>query len=120
MCSSIALPLCGATTFSITTLSIMTLNIKTFRVMGLFATLSINNTQCPYAECRNYLNVRLSVVMLIVMAPTVPPLLPTSGEILTSTDELRFSQQNKQETETSGIHLHCSAINQSINQLPML
>jgi hypothetical protein len=56
----------------------------------------------------------LSVNMLIVMAPTVPPLLTTSGELLTSSDELRFSQHNQEETETSGIHLHCSAIIQSV------
>ncbi len=52
----------GATTFSITTLSIM----------GLVTTLSISDTQhnsieCHYAECRDYLNVMLSVVMLSVI-----------------------------------------------------
>jgi hypothetical protein len=54
----------------------------------------------------------LSVIMLIVMAITVPPLLTTSGKVLTSDDELRFSQHNQKKTETSGIHLNCSAINQ--------
>jgi hypothetical protein len=85
--------------------------------MGLFETLSINDIhciKCPYAECCNDLNFMLSVNMLIVVVPTVPLLLTTSGAVLTSADELRFSQYNQEETETSGIHLHCCAINQSV------
>jgi hypothetical protein len=40
--------------------------------MGLVETLSINDTQhnsieCHYAECRDYLNVSLSVVMMNVI-----------------------------------------------------
>ncbi len=64
----------GATTFSIATFSITTLSI-----MGLVTTLSISDTQhnsieCHYAECRDYLNVMLSVirqnvVLLSVVAP---------------------------------------------------
>ena len=61
--------------------------------------------------------IMLNVIMLSVIAHTVRRLLGTSGAVLTSTDELRFSQHNQEETETSGIHLYCSAINQSINQL---
>jgi hypothetical protein len=56
----------GATTFGI-----MTLSITTIKIMGLFATLSITTFSimklsivCHYAECRDYLNVMLSVVML--------------------------------------------------------
>jgi hypothetical protein len=56
----------------------------------------------------------LSVIMLIVVVPTVPLLLTTSNEALTSADGLRFCQHNQEETETSGIHLHCSAIIQSV------
>jgi hypothetical protein len=61
--------------------------------------------------------IMLNVIMLRVVVHTVPPLLGTSGAVLTSADELRFSQHNQEETETSGIHPRCSAINQSINQL---
>ncbi len=56
----------GATTLSITTLSTMTLII-----MGLVKTFRIdiqpNSIECHYAECRDYLNVILSVVMLSVV-----------------------------------------------------
>ncbi len=60
-----------ATIFSITTLSITTLGI-----MGLVTTLSINGTQhnsieCHYAECRDYLNVMLSVIRLKVVMLSV-------------------------------------------------
>jgi len=55
----------GATTLSITTLSIM----------GLVKTLSIdiqhNSIECHYPECRDYLNVILSVVMLNVIMLSV-------------------------------------------------
>ncbi len=51
----------GATALSITTISIM----------GLVTTLSIdiqhNSIECHYAECRDYLNVMLNVVMLNVV-----------------------------------------------------
>jgi hypothetical protein len=59
----------GAKTFSLTTFRIMTLSI-----MGLFVTLSIDDSQhkdtqdfsveCCYAEFSDYLNVMLSVIML--------------------------------------------------------
>jgi hypothetical protein len=51
-----------------TTLSITTLSIKALSIMGLLTTLSINDTQpnsieCHYAECHDYFNVMLSVVV---------------------------------------------------------
>jgi hypothetical protein len=61
----------GATTFTITTLSIM----------GLFATLSINDikhtsiecrdAEFRYAECQDFLNIMLGVVMLNAVMPSV-------------------------------------------------
>jgi hypothetical protein len=72
----------GATTLSITTFSIMTLSTTTLSIMGLVTTLSIdiqNNSKCHYAECRDYLNVMLSVVRLnvvmlnVVMLSVVAP-----------------------------------------------
>ncbi len=60
----------GATIFSITTFS-----QKAFSILGLFATLSINDIQhygeCYYAECRNCLNITLSVIMLNVIMLSV-------------------------------------------------
>jgi hypothetical protein len=72
----------------------MTLSITTLSIMGLVTTLSMNDTRhtfsltdlsaimlCCYAECRNYLNVMLSVVMLsvvrqnVVMLSVVAPIL---------------------------------------------
>jgi hypothetical protein len=51
----------GATTFRVTALSIKTLSIKTFSIIGLFATLSINDIQ------NNVFGViMLSVVMMSV------------------------------------------------------
>ena len=64
----------GATTLSITTFSITTLSI-----MGLVTTLSIDiqhnsiechDAECCYDECRDYLNVMLSVIMLNVIMPS--------------------------------------------------
>ncbi len=56
----------GATTFSITTFCITTLSIMTLGIMGLVTTPSIdiqyNSIECHYAECRDYLNVMLSVI----------------------------------------------------------
>ncbi len=72
--------LVGATTFSITTFNLMTLSI-----MGLVTTLSKNDTQhnsieCHYAECRDYLNVMLRVVMLnVIMMSVVAPLQNLTG-----------------------------------------
>jgi hypothetical protein len=67
----------GATTFSITTTSIMTLSITTLSFKGLFATLSMRDTQyngtlnrVPFMLSCVVLNVvMLSVVMLTVVAP---------------------------------------------------
>ncbi len=50
------------------TLSITTFSPTTLSIMGLVMTLSIdiqlNIIECHYAECRDYLNVMLSVFML--------------------------------------------------------
>ncbi len=72
LCSKGATTL-NITTFSITTFSITTLSIMTLNIMGLVKTFSTHDTQhnsieCHYADCRNYLNVILSVVMLSVIA----------------------------------------------------
>jgi hypothetical protein len=65
----------GATTLSIMTLSIMTLSIITFSLMGLFATLSINDTRITinfqYAECRVLFIVILIIIILNVIMLTV-------------------------------------------------
>jgi hypothetical protein len=66
----------GATTLSITTFSIMTLSI-----MWLVTPLSINDSiytqhnsieshyaECCFAECRDYFNVMLSVVMQMMLS----------------------------------------------------
>jgi hypothetical protein len=48
----------------------MTLSITALSIMGLVTTLSIDiqyySMECHYAECRDYLNIMLSVVMLSV------------------------------------------------------
>jgi hypothetical protein len=51
----------GATTLSLTTLSITTLSID----------IQHNGIECHYAECRDYLNVMLSVLMLNVIMLSV-------------------------------------------------
>ncbi len=62
----------GFATLSITTFSIMTLSI-----IGLVTALSIdiqhNSIECHYAECRDYLNVTLSVVapFLVLLKPDI-------------------------------------------------
>ncbi len=71
----------GATTLSITKLGITTLSI-----MGLVMTLSIdiqrNSKECHYAECRDYLNVMLSVVRLnVIMLSVVAPYTPRANVI---------------------------------------
>jgi hypothetical protein len=43
----------GATTFTIMTFSMKTLSIKTLSIMGLFVTVSINDTQQNSDECRH-------------------------------------------------------------------
>jgi hypothetical protein len=61
-------------TFSITTFSIMTLSITTFSIMTLsIKTYSIMLLSIKYhsAECRNYLNVTASVVILNVFTLNV-------------------------------------------------
>ncbi len=61
----------GASTLSITTFRITTLSITTLSIMGLVKTLITgiqhNSIECQYAECRDYLNVILNVVMLNVV-----------------------------------------------------
>jgi hypothetical protein len=65
----------------------------TLSIMGFVVTLSINYIQhndtqptsieCSYAECRDYLNVMLIVIMLnIVILSVVAPLLDLSRQML--------------------------------------
>jgi hypothetical protein len=74
-----------AMTLSIMTLSIMTQHnglVMTLSIMGLVTTLSKNNFQhnsiechyavCRYAECHDYLNVGLNVIMLSVIRLNTP------------------------------------------------
>jgi hypothetical protein len=70
----------GATTLSIMTLSITTLSIMTFRIIGLFATLSLNDTQhkqsaeqycVPLCRISRFFISMLSCVMLSVVILSV-------------------------------------------------
>jgi hypothetical protein len=68
-----------STTFSITALSIRTFSIMAYSQYSVKMTLGINDIQQNgtqqtsgeyyYAECRDYKNVMLSVIMLNVVAP---------------------------------------------------
>ena len=64
------------TTFSTTTLSIMTFSITTNKKRdtlhnGTNYDTQHNSIECHYAECRDYLNGKLSVVMLNVIMLSV-------------------------------------------------